>query len=165
MKKYPSRKNLRLRNYDYTTNGLYFITICINKKKCLLGRIVNNKMILNEFGKLVQYYYFQIEKIYPNYYCLDCIIMPNHIHFIIQIDTIDKINCSTPLFQVIQCFKRITTNKYIENVKDNNWPRFHKRLWQRNYYEVVILNEDMYLKISNYIENNPYSWEEDKYYC
>jgi len=58
--------------------------------------------------------------------------------------------------------KTLTTRIYIENVRNNNWPSFDKRLWQRNYYERIIRNEEEYLKIKKYIKSNPMMWERDR---
>ncbi|TXK95032.1 hypothetical protein BMR02_01830 [Methylococcaceae bacterium HT1] len=66
---------------------------------------------------------------------------------------------------VVGAFKSLSTNEYIQQVKSNNWPRFNKRLWQRNYYEHIIRNEDSHLIISQYIQSNPVKWQEDKYYA
>ncbi|GMT46898.1 MAG: hypothetical protein IEMM0007_0464 [bacterium] len=66
--------------------------------------------------------------------------------------------------RIIQAFKSFTTNEYIRGVKQNNWRRFDKKLWQRNYYEHVIRDNESYRHISEYIQNNPLKWREDKYY-
>jgi putative transposase len=65
---------------------------------------------------------------------------------------------------VVGAFKSLTTNEYIKNVKQNNWQSFAGKLWQRDYYEHIIRNEESYLKIAEYIQNNPLKWQEDKYY-
>jgi putative transposase len=69
-----------------------------------------------------------------------------------------------PLHAMVQWFKTMTTNEYIRGVKQKNWHRFNKKLWQRNYYEHIIRSEDSYLQISEYIRTNPMKWHEDKYY-
>jgi hypothetical protein len=69
----------------------------------------------------------------------------------------------TTIPNIIQTFKRYTTIEYIKMVKQNILPPFDKCIWQRNYYEHIIRNEETYLKISNYIINNPLNWKEDKY--
>ena len=66
------------------------------------------------------------------------------------------------LGQIMSWFKRMTTNVYIQNVKENNWPHFNKRLWQRNYYEHVIRDENDLKRIRGYIHDNPMNWEKDK---
>ena len=61
--------------------------------------------------------------------------------------------------------KSITTNEYIHGVKQNHWPRFDKKLWQRNFYEHIVRDEESYLKISEYIKTNPAKWQDDTYYA
>ncbi len=99
--------------------------------------------------------------------------MPNHIHGIIQITQIvgaDLRVCpnnnqgehiGSPLHKMVQWFKTMTTNEYIRNVKNNNWPPFNSKLWQRNYYEHIIRNERELNKIREYIIHNPLKWELD----
>jgi len=70
----------------------------------------------------------------------------------------------SPLHRMIQWFKTMTTNEYIRNVKLNEWDEFDSKLWQRNYYEHIIRNEDSYHRISDYIRNNPAQWQEDEYF-
>ena len=159
---YPKRKVIRLQHYDYTQNGFYFITICIQDRLCLLGKIIDNQMYLNEAGEIVKEAYIELESYFSTVKCLDYIIMPNHIHFIIQLE--NNMNCVTSLFDVIQRFKSITNSNYIKNVKLNNWEPFNKKLWQRSYYEHIIRDEKDYLNIAEYIEFNPYNWEKDALY-
>lgn len=68
------------------------------------------------------------------------------------------------IWNIIWWFKSITTNEYIKNVENNNWIAFNKKLWQRNYYEHIIRNQESYNKIVEYIQNNPQKWDEDKFY-
>ncbi len=70
----------------------------------------------------------------------------------------------SPLRRVVQWFKTMTTNEYIRGVKQFNWQRFDKKLWQRNYYEHVVRNEKSYLHIAGYIKTNPAKWLDDTYY-
>lgn len=155
------RKTIRLKNYDYTQNGLYFITICVQERLCLFGNIVDNSMLLNQAGRMLEYWYKELESHFSNVICLDYVIMPNHIHFIIQINS-SLNNLQYSLFDIIQRFKSITTSEYIKKVRNDNWKPFHKKLWQRSYYEHIIRNEDDYLSIAEYIENNPLNWQKDK---
>ena len=110
----------------------------------------------------------------------DYVIMPNHFHCIIEIVGVESISTqndihnknrvdieSTPattIPNIIQTFKRYTTLEYIKMVKNNELPNFDKRIWQRNYYENIIRNDEIHQKIIEYIENNPLKWENDKYY-
>ena len=70
----------------------------------------------------------------------------------------------SPLHKIVQWFKTMTTNDYINHVKNNNWKPFNKKLWQRNYYEHIIRNEIELNKIRQYIINNPLNWEKDDNY-
>jgi len=99
-------------------------------------------------------------------------IMPDHVHGIIIVGADlcvcpkkqkNIINgrthrCAPTLGTIIQWFKTMSTNEYIENVKSNNWPKFQQRLWQRNFYEHIIRDEKDYYKIREYIINNPKNW-------
>ena len=79
------RKNIRLKNYNYSQQGYYFVTICIKDHKCLLGKIIDNKMILNQFGIIVEKFWLEIPNRFENVKLLEYVIMPNHIHGIIHI--------------------------------------------------------------------------------
>ncbi len=78
------RKSIRLKGYDYSQAGLYFITICIKNRECLFGNIKNGKMILNDACKMVEKWYYELENKYPDIKCNEIIVMPNHTHFIIH---------------------------------------------------------------------------------
>lgn len=199
------RESIRLKGYDYSKEGLYFITICTQNRECLFGEIINGKMILNNAGKMIEEIWFQIPKFYEGFVLHEFVIMPNHMHGIIEIiknvgaDSYICPNCNPTkidnnlyqqgeyrdlplrlkqisISELIQRFKSLTTNKYIKMVKIGLVPPFDKRIWQRNYfkvncearegalgYENIIRNEKSYLKILEYIKNNPLKWDEDKY--
>ena len=103
------------------------------------------------------------------------VVMPNHFHEIINIVGADLCVCpdknknlkegehtGSPLHEIVQWFKTMTTNEYVRNVKQQNWPPFIGRLWQCNYYEHIIRNEDELNRIREYIINNPLYWSEDE---
>ena len=160
------RKSLRLQNYDYTQNGFYFITICVQNKECLLGEIIDKQMVLNHAGKMIHTIWHEIPKYYEGFKIHEFIVMPNHIHGIIEISSRSGGVPSPPLkilslSDVMQRFKTLTTNKYIQGVKRDNWKRFYKQLWQRSYYEHIIRNEKTLEEIQTYIINNPKNWDKD----
>lgn len=158
MPSFPYRKTIRLQQFDYSQDNLYFITICVNIRLCLFGQIIGDKMHLSPAGKMIEYWYFELENKFHTVKCLDYIIMPNHIHFVMQlVDNQEKIS----LFQIVQWFKTMTTNEYIRNVKLNGWIAFERKLWQRSYYEHIIRNEASYFQIAEYIQNNPITWHSD----
>ena len=165
------RKSLRLKNYDYTQNGFYFITICIQNKACLLGEIIDKKMVLNDAGLMIEKIWHEIPRYYEGFLIHEFIVMPNHIHGIIEISSYGSCGrtqgpspTGLSLSDVVQRFKTLTTNKYIQGVKNYHWKRFDKHLWQRSYYEHIIRNEKTLVEIQTYIINNPINWEKDSLY-
>ena len=178
------RKSIRLKDYDYSSEGLYFITICTQNREHLFGKIVNDKMILNSAGLMIERIYKELSDNFENAQLEEYVIMPNHFHCIIKVgaesisalkkdlespklglskNRVDMESTPTTIPKIIQSFKRYTTLEYIKMVKNNQLPNFDKRVWQRNYYENIIRNEKIYLKVLEYIENNPVRWDEDKY--
>ena len=179
------RRSIRLKGYDYSQKGLYFVTICTQKRECLFGKIIDNVMILNIAGEMVNKIWLEIPQIFPKIKSHEYIIMPNHFHAIIEIVGADSISAQhadsisaqhansisaqhadhmVSLPRIIQTFKRYTTVEYIKLVKQNLLPPFEKRIWQRNYYEHIIRDEKSFKIISEYIINNPLKWNKDKYY-
>lgn len=172
MKSLPQRKSIRLKNYDYKSSGYYFITICIQDRNCLFGKINNGKIMLNDAGIMVR----NVWQSLPNRYSVgldEFQIMPNHVHFIIQIvgagfmparneranarnkRATTRVAPTTALGDVVGGFKSLTTHGYVNGVKNKKWIPFDKRLWQRNYYENIIRNNHDLNKIRKYIINNP----------
>ena len=177
------RRSIRLKGYDYSQSGLYFVTICVKKRICLFGEIDNAKMILNDAGTMIKKWYYEIENKFLDIKCFEMIIMPNHFHCIIKNVGADLCVCpdkslrdqrtlrdqrilgehtGSPIHHVVQWFKTMTTNEYIRGVKNNNWQRFDGKLWQLNYWEQIIRNEKSYQTISEYVANNPDKLNEDK---
>ncbi len=170
------RKSIRLKNYDYSQAGLYFVTICTQNQLHLFGEIVNDEMVLNDAGGMVEKWYSELENKFHDMKCRQMVVMPNHIHFIMQNVGADLRVCpdittgecrqgehiGSPLHRVVQWFKTMTTNEYIRGVKNNYWQRFDKKLWQRNYWEHIVRNENEYNHIAQYIMDNPKKWALDK---
>lgn len=160
-----SRRSIRLPGYDYSRHGLYFITICLQGKACLLGSCDNEQVMLNDAGKMIEYQWAALPERYLGLELHDFIVMPNHFHGIIQfVDHHDTTAAKISVGDVVGAFKSLTTNDYIPNVKQNNWPHFYKKMWQRNYYEHVIRDKESYENISEYIKTNPMKWRDDKYF-
>ena len=245
------RRSIRLAGYDYAQAGLYFNTICIQKRKCLLANIIGESLVLNEAGKMVEMEWLALGERFPAIRLHEYIVMPNHFHGIIEIVGSPLVGdhrnekgqpqgiaptsapgigqpqgiaptsapgnaptsapgigqpqgiaptpppgnvptappgigqpqgiAPTPtsaqktVGEIMGAFKSITTGKYIEGVKKhkcvciNNktctcsgWKIFDKKLWQRNYWEHIIRNEESYQRISQYILKNPAKWVEDQ---
>jgi REP element-mobilizing transposase RayT len=166
------RRSIRLRNYDYSQAGAYFITICTHEHKCTLGEIPGGVMRLNQFGRIVEDEWQRTPKLRP-YVDPDVFtIMPNHMHGILVI-TDDPggilphahrsqqfgspVSGSIPM--IIRLFKATVTLQINQLRKTRRLP-----VWQRNYHEHVIRDERDLVKIREYIVNNPIKWEIDRYY-
>ena len=78
------RRSIRIKEYDYSQAGLYFLTICYQNRVCVFGNIINGEMILNDAGKMIEKQYFELENKFPDIRCQEMIAMPNHFHSIIQ---------------------------------------------------------------------------------
>ena len=174
-----TRKSIRLPNYDYSQSGEYFITICVNNRLNRLGNVFEGKSILSSEGKIIEKWIIQLTEKFKDVLVENYIIMPNHIHLIIEISLIkteDSLNVELPeknktdyetwrlartkmfLPKIINYLK---TNSSIEINRLNN--ETGNKFWQANYYERIIRNEKEYFKISSYIENNPSTWNEDRF--
>ena len=173
----PRRRSIRLRGYDYTRPGAYFVTICTHNRECLFGEIMDGEMVLNHAGRMVLDVWNEIPKYYPGIVIDAFQIMPNYIHGIIKI--VGAGPCACPnmdvngqpqgvaptglsLPDVIHRFKTTTTKRYIDGVKQHAWPRFDGKLWQRNYWEHIIRNDGELCRIRQYIVNNPVKWQMDR---
>lgn len=168
MKDLPKRKCPRLKNYDYSSNGCYFITICTKDKKHLFGKYdvgaihespekhAKNRCIeLNCFGEIVKNTIIELPKHYNEVKIENYIVMPNHIHLLISINNnIDSERAirESPL-------QRSLLSKVIGYLKTNSSKEIHKHnsnlcVWQRGYYDHIVRNVEDYQNCWNYIEYN-----------
>lgn len=156
MTELPKRKPNRLKDYDYSKNGMYFITICTDNKKCLLSNVVGadtirpNSTQLTKCGKIVKEAIENIPTIYPNCFVDKYVIMPNHIHLILSLNNSSGRIISAPT--IIGQLKR-----YVSKTVGFS-------IWQKGFYDHIIRNDEDYITKAQYIENNPAKWQEDKYY-
>lgn len=175
------RRSIRLKGYDYTQPGAYFVTVCTVNRRCLFGEVVNGEMRMNDVGIMVERWWQELNRKFPHIRTDEFVVMPNHIYGIIVIEPIGADLCVCPdqkmgghtdqktgertgatLPEIVQWFKTMTTNEYIRGVKQSNWPPFPGRLWQRNYFEHVIRNEESLNRIRQYIADNPARWVQDR---
>ncbi len=157
------RKNIRLKDYNYSQNGAYFVTICTHNKAHLFGEIVGEgsplpNVRLNEKGKIVDEYVNKIPIKYTSVKIDKYATMPNHIHMIIAIVG-GRGNPSPTIGNIIGWFKYQTT-KIVNELQNTAGAK----LWQRSYHDHIIRNEQEYLKIWQYIDENPQKWDQDCYY-
>lgn len=152
------RPSLRLPHYDYALPGGYFVTICTHHRACFFGQVLNGSLALAPGGQMVQDAWEELPERFPHLALGAFIVMPNHVHGILLLQ--DEV-FGVSLGQIVGAFKSITTHRYILGVKRSGWPRFDGRLWQDNYFEHVIRNEEAMDRIREYIVSNPASWETD----
>ncbi len=154
----PKRKPTRLKEYDYSSPGAYFVTICTKNRKELLSEIIVGEGLctlpqnkLTPTGEVVEKSIQYINNNYNGVKIDKYVIMPNHIHLIVTLDNSGG-DRTPPLHKVIGQLKSYTTNK------------FNDILWQRSYHDHIIRGEQDYRKIWEYIDTNVIRWEKDCFY-
>ncbi len=161
------RKHIRLRNYDYSSCGLYFITIAIRNKKCLFGKIENVEMQYTELGKIALLNWQEIPNHYKQIKLHDYVVMPNHIHGILEIlpQENEKEKECNAFSKTVKGSISSIIGKYKASVtrwcNKNGYSHFK---WQERFYDHVIQNEKSYDFISDYIITNPQNWKKDIFY-
>ncbi len=210
------RRSIRLRGWDYRNPGWYFVTLVVQNRECLFGRVLNGEMVLNTFGKIVDYHWRKLPKHFKHIELDEFCTMPNHFHGIIRIvrwpdgvnvvdngvnvgakDFLEQFNNgknaslhnenrpneknddgnpsplqtddqihplprgTTPgsLSAIIQNYCNVTTRK-INRIRQTPGAK----LWQRNYWEHIIRDENELNRIRQYIKNNPLKWDDDYHY-
>lgn len=159
--KHP-RRSIRLKGFDYASNASYFVTICTQNRSCLFGEISAGVMKIDIVGQMITDEWLALPSRFPSVKLDLFVIMPNHFHGILSIDSSLETSPNPKLGDVIRSFKSITNNRYTIGVRDLNWAPFDRRIWQRNYYEHIIRNDRALETIQNYINNNPANWERDE---
>ncbi len=171
----PKRKLQRLKDYDYTQNGAYFITICAYNKEHLFGKIIDGQMMLNECGNIIYETYIDLPNHNQNIKSDKFIIMPNHIHGLMIIDNCRERFVTVPqpegnikingISEIIRQLKTFSSRRINEYRRRNGLEPFPTNtFWQKSYHDHIIRDEAEYNKIWEYIDTNPLKWELDKYY-
>jgi len=159
----PQRKHPRLKYYDYSNTGAYFVTICTHNRRCLLSYIVGRGLapaetLYTEYGQIARQQLLLLEKRYPLLKVEQYVIMPNHIHAIFLLRESLEENQRITLTDIVCAYKSLTT---IECKK----ARPIDKLFQTSFYEHVIRGREDYNQIAEYIVNNPKQWELDSLYA
>jgi len=156
------RKQVRLRDYDYSKSGYYFITICTKNREEWFGKVEKGKMKLSQYGKIVNQCWNDLSNRYLNCSLDTFVIMPNHIHGIIVINNDKTVgNGSKPfpthgLSEMIRGFKTFSSRKINEGIKGDN-----KFQWQKSLYDHIIRSEKSLDNLRYYITFNSLKWELD----
>jgi len=167
------RRSIRLKGYDYVQSGAYFITICAHNRECLFGDVTKGEMRCNEYGEIVRQEWFKTSEIRPcvRLHETEFVVMPNHIHGIIRIidDDVGTRRRRAPTIEqfgkpvcdsiptIIRAFKSIIT-KRINQIRGTPGAP----VWQRNYHEHIIRNEESLNRIRQYIADNSRRWAFDR---
>ncbi len=183
----PQRHSLRLKGYDYSHPGAYFVTICIHNREFLLGDEFEGRVRINDAGCVIQQTWSSLPSMFPGLALDVDVVMPNHIHGILVIEErlakhkgagvrwaqghlgdhkdrpYSRPRGTLPgtIGRIVQAFKSATTGNYVAGVRKYGWKPFKGRLWQRNYFEHVIRNEKSLNRIREYICANPLRWPHD----
>ena len=166
-----TRKNLRLKHFDYSQSGAYFITVCVQDRVCLFGNVTDGMMQLNEASQVVLQTWQGLLGRVPAIELDEFVVMPNHVHGILHIvraplmapvapeptasEPSGAMNRASTLGEMVRTFKAASTRAIRQQVL----PSF---AWQRNYYEHIIRNIDELTSIRTYIVNNPLQWSLDR---
>jgi REP element-mobilizing transposase RayT len=158
------RRSVRLKGYDYSEAGAYFVTICTKARSCLFGEVAAGEMRSNRLGDIVKETWEGIPGHYPSVELGPFIVMPNHIHCVIIIGraglspapTTALTPHPTGLPGIVQALKSFSTRRCNE-IRGSAGGT----IWQRNYYEHIIRNEEELNKVYDYIEANPSRWGDD----
>jgi len=164
-------ESTRLQTWDYSSDGLYFITICTHNRACILGTVINGKMVLSSIGEIVVQEWKKSFVIRTELFCEEFIIMPNHIHAILRINNSTNICISQKMkssdsfilqlkaksiSSFVAGFKSIATKRINEY---RNTPKYP--VWQPRFHDHIIRDKNAYHNIKNYIKNNPLKWNND----
>ena len=172
----PNRKSVRLKKYDYGQPGYYFATICSDNKRETFGSISEGKMEYSPIGAIAAEEVDSIEIYRPNVQVAQWVVMPNHVHMIIHIVGRDM-TCHVRLGEaagtnrfskpkwdslgmIVGAYKAAVTRR-VRAAMTSHGPT---KLWQDRYYEHTVRNEQEYLAIARYIDENPLKSELDEYY-
>lgn len=162
--------------WDYSSQGLYFITICTADRECLFGRVENKKMIYTEIGEIVNREWMKSFAIRKELFCDVFVIMPNHIHAILQIRGTS--GCTSKADQQIEPIVKGIAHRPAKSISSfvagfksaatvqinqyRNTPR--KMVWQTRFHDHIIRDDADYHRIANYIKSNPQNWGNDKFF-
>ena len=167
----PKRKQNRLKEYDYSTAGAYFVTICTHERRNILCEIAPSEINtvgagvldrpqvkLSYYGVVAEKHIRQMDLFYDDLSVDAFAIMPNHIHLLLRISDNGRSGTPAPtkgnsaVARFVSTFKRFCNKEYGENI------------WQRSYHDHIIRDEQDYREIWEYIEDNPRKWAQDRYY-
>ena len=162
------RRSIRLKGYDYSQPGAYFVTVCTHRWANLFGDVLDGKLELNRFGRIVKALWLRIPDIRPHIGVDEFVVMPNHVHAIAIIEDVGAIH-ELPLHDARRQRRSMLLPKVVGYFKMNTAKHINRArntpgmpVWQRNYYDHVVRDKVDLERIRQYIRDNPAQWDIDR---
>jgi len=149
------RRSIRYRKYDYSRAGFYYITGCIEGRECLLGEISNGTVHLSFAGQTAAWAWEDLPKHYPHVRLDAFVVMPNHIHGVLELKDLE-VSPRHPLSEILRAFKTFSARRINKRRGTPGAP-----VWQRNFHDRIIRDQEELEAIRCYIAENPKNWNED----
>ena len=165
-----NRQSIRLRGYDYSRVGAYYITICVRNRQCLFGDVIDRNLQLNQAGLIIRSVWDNLPRLYDGIGLDAFIVMPNHVHGIVVINKpVGAIHESPSFAGPVAQRRRMLLSKIVGRFKMVSAKQINalrgspgQPLWQRNYYEHIIRDDGSLNRIRQYVSDNPAQWEFDR---
>ncbi len=176
------RRNIRLSGYDYNTPGAYFLTICVENRRCLLSRIVGTgvpdgpRVELLFYGQIAAKYIVQLNDFYDNLSVESYVIMPNHIHILLRVIGTDIEPSATPVHAAhsysmpgpsgtpVPTVQNSVVSRFISTFKRFCNKEYGQNIWQSRSYDHIIRDQRDFDQHLQYIYENPFAWQKDDFY-
>ena len=147
---FPNRQSIRLRGFDYSSAGTYFITVCCHNREPWFGHIEQEQSVLNQYGIIVSNSWRELADRNRHIRLDEFIVMPDHFHGLIHIENCEN---SRPIGRLVAAFKTVVCKSIRTNHQNPNI-----QIWQRNYWEHIVRSEIECNAVRRYIRNNPAKW-------
>ena len=151
------RRSIRFRKYDYSRAGFYYFTGCIEGRECLLGRVSGSEVLLSPHGRTVADAWADLPKHYPHARLDAFVVMPNHVHGVIELIPLEPAASRRhPFSEILRAFKTFSARRINRR---RGTPGAH--VWQRDFFERIVRDQAELEAIRRYIAQNPANWDED----
>ena len=181
--KMKDRHAMRLKNFDYNSSRIYFITICTQNRRTLLSEIVGTGVLdcprveLKEYGKIVERYINQLDAFYGNISVERYVIMPNHIHLLLHVQQSGQSRTPVPTGEInieqaqngqsrtpVPTGANSVVSRFVSTLKRFCNKEYGENIWQARFYDHIIRDREEYEAYTKYIYENPLSWYQDELY-
>ena len=158
-------RRVRLKDYDYSTPGYYFITICTHDRQDLFGEIDQEQMHLSAAGEMVRDTILECSRRFKSVE-IDCfVVMPNHVHILLGLAVrLDDDPGIENVKDVVQWFKSSVHQRFRSGVHHRGWPPYQQKIWQTGYHDHIVRNDRELETLRLYVAKNVESWRKDRFY-